>query len=166
MEYCREIRPGWLRVYVHKTSDDLFRKFELLESEHFSTDLISDWTDDSHPDVLKLEIENCGVDDGFATAISEVLKNYEEGDVVEIVGPVVIEYSKYWTDCGYEYDAHTWFENEKHRKLTPEQAKMFLEEVAEKNGEEEIQGNAVGVHGDNDPCGKVDLCGPEGQDRE
>lgn len=119
---------GKVRLYAHKTSEKRgWRSNELSDaSEHFDDRLVSDVKDNQIGDILSEEIRSCGFD-LFDDAISDVMENYALGDVVEILADAHIEWSKGWTDCGYEYDAEGWFENVKHRKLTDEQIKRFTE---------------------------------------
>jgi hypothetical protein len=53
----------------------------------------------------------------------------EEGDILHLTGEVEVVGTKYWTDCGYEYDCH--FENDdvEVRKLSDEEANELLESI-------------------------------------
>jgi hypothetical protein len=59
--------------------------------------------------------------------IQSILKNYKEDDVVEIVADVYTASSWHHGLDGDEYDCESWLQDEKHRKLTPEQIAEFTE---------------------------------------
>lgn len=48
------------------------------------------------------------------------------GLVFEVFGTMVTEYDESYTDCGTEYDSHSWLIEAKARVLTEEEAEMYL----------------------------------------
>ncbi len=124
---------GKVRLYVfHTGKRDSYAEPEVLESEYFDDGILSDVdvAKGSILGVLSHEIHSMGWY-LWRGSIDEILAKYQEGDTVEIVADAHVEYSQSWTDCGYEYDAQGWFQNEMHRKLTPEQVKYFCPEENE-----------------------------------
>lgn len=62
----------------------------------------------------------------------EILKDRpisEDEQFFEIIGDVHHESDKYWTDCGYEYDAREWLENEKVLLIPKEEVPYMLEDL-------------------------------------
>ena len=52
----------------------------------------------------------------------------DELQVFELIGELHHESWKYWTDCGYEYDAREWLENVKVREIKGDDLEWFKEE--------------------------------------
>jgi hypothetical protein len=63
------------------------------------------------------ELRNGGADWMLRESVGDMIETYTDGAVLEIEGDVFIEDSKYWTDCGYEYDSTVWLQDAKVRPL-------------------------------------------------
>ena len=133
---------GKLRAFVTKLEEDPKRSwsagtFEVHHHEHFDDRILSDVAENHSADILGSELDHVGLDT-FADQIRDVLKDFQVGDTVEIVGDAYIEYYQCNAPCDpEEWDSACWLESVKVHKMTADQVKRFVGDTDHVDQEEQ-----------------------------
>ncbi len=124
-----DFKAGYVKVMIHKTDE---KSFEILESESFSLSLSQEHS------CLDEEIGTLGFE-YILGDIDSIFPEMKIDQVGELLAAVHIEYSKFFTDCGYEYDVAFDLQELKTKLYSEEESLLILqypraEEALEKDG--------------------------------
>lgn len=119
MTTMADFKAGYVKALLHKTDD---KDYEILESETFSLSFT-----DEHS-CLDEEIGTLGLE-YILGDINSLIPEIKVDQIGEVIAAVHIEYTKSWTDCGYEYDVYFDLQEIKTKLYSEEESILILQET-------------------------------------
>ena len=121
------IHTGKVRLFVYKENN---KSFEIGRSDIWEDGLISDVDYNHSADIISEEVANCGWD-LFDQEIQDILEEYVDSSIVEIVADISLEYFtvSHFHFEGDEVDLEAHLLNIQHRQLTRGQIERFAPDL-------------------------------------